>query len=78
MASNIVEGYERGSRREFARGVTIAKGSCGEVQVQLLLATRVGHVTTEEARGATDLATEVSALLARLRASVRRQATLKE
>ncbi|MGH7590657.1 MAG: four helix bundle protein [Gemmatimonadales bacterium] len=78
VASNIVEGYERGSRREFTRGLTIAKGSCGEVQVQLLLAIRVGHVSADDARVATDLAAEVSALLARLRASVRRQATLKE
>lgn len=73
IPSNIVEGYERGSRREFARGLTIAKGSCGEVQAQLLLATRVGELDAGAARPVVELAAEVSARLACLRASVRRQ-----
>ena len=76
VPSNIVEGYERGGRREFVRGLTIAKGSCGEVQTQLLLAVRVGHLSEEEARPVRAVANEVSALLARLRAAVRRQPSL--
>lgn len=73
IPSNIVAGYERGSRREFARGLTIAKGSCGEVQVQLLLAIRVGELDASAGGAVTELAAEVSAQLACLRASVRRQ-----
>lgn len=70
---NIAEGYERGGRKEFARGLTFAKGSCGEVHTQLLVAVRVGLLTIEEASTALKLATETSKMLAALRAVVRRQ-----
>lgn len=38
VPSNIAEGFERGSNRDFARFLWIAKGSAGELRTQLYLA----------------------------------------
>lgn len=73
VPSNIAEGYERGGRKEFARGLTYAKGSCGEVRTQLLVAKRIGHLTGAEVDPIIAKAGQLSAMLARLRAAVRRQ-----
>ncbi len=45
--SNIAEGFERGSNREFIKFLYIAKGSCGEVRSLLHIAYKVGYLTEE-------------------------------
>ena len=73
VPSNVAEGYERGGRKEFARGLTYAKGSCGEVRTQLLVAVRVSLVVQSDVGPALALAEETSRILAALRAAVWRQ-----
>lgn len=73
VPSNIAEGYERGGRKEFARGLTFAKGSCGEVRTQLLAVQRIGLLSESEVSRALTLALETSKMLAALRAAVWRQ-----
>jgi len=42
VPSNITEGYERNSRKEYLRFLGIAKGSCGELRTQLHIGIRAG------------------------------------
>ena len=48
IVSNIAEGFERNGNKEFAHFLSIAKGSSGELRTQLLLADRLGLVSSEE------------------------------
>lgn len=73
VPSNVAEGYERGGRKEFARGLTFAKGSCGEVRTQLLVAQRAGLLEPSAVEPLIIKAAQLSAMLARLRAAVRKQ-----
>lgn len=41
---NIAEGKFRESRKEFAHYLAIAKGSCGELATQMILAYELGYV----------------------------------
>ena len=44
VSSNIAEGFERGSKREFIQFLYIAKGSCGELRSQLYIAKDLGYL----------------------------------
>jgi len=49
VASNIAEGHERGTTREFIRYLNIAKGSIAELRTQLYIAKRVEALDPEQA-----------------------------
>jgi four helix bundle protein len=44
IPSNIAEGVERGSAKDFAHFLNIAKGSCGELRTQLYIARKLGLI----------------------------------
>ncbi len=73
VMSNLAEGYERGSRQEFHRYVTISKASCAEVRTQLYIALDVGYVVEQQFRDLMDQAEEVSRILGGLRVSLEEQ-----
>ncbi len=48
VASNIAEGSERNSKKDYTRFLHIAKGSAGELRTQLYIAYKVGYIAEED------------------------------
>jgi four helix bundle protein len=66
VMSNIAEGFERRSRPDFARFLVMAKGSCGEVRAQLLVALDQQYLTNEQHAAFCARTKQISAGLANL------------
>ena len=60
VLSNISEGFERGSNKEFVQFLYIAKGSCGEVRCHISIASDQGYIDKDEFKELRDSAREVS------------------
>jgi four helix bundle protein len=73
IPSNIAEGFERGTRAEFHRFLSTAKGSCAELRTQLYLASDLGYLTDDQFTHLMTQAQEVSRIIGGLRTAVRRQ-----
>ncbi len=70
VPANIAEGQGRGTSKDFAQFLAIARGSLNETETYLMLAVRLGYLATEKIEPALALLTEVSKMLAGLRAKV--------
>ncbi len=68
VPANIAEGNGRGSRREYAHFLAIAKGSLNETETFLFLAIRLGYLRENEAAPTLFLITEIGKMLTALRA----------
>ena len=66
IPSNIAEGYERHSARSRIQFLKIAKGSCGELWTQLLIAREVKFIEDTMCRQMEDEAKALSKMLYRL------------
>jgi four helix bundle protein len=66
IVCNIAEGFERGSDAEFVRFLYIARGSCGELRAQLLLAHDQKLLSSEAYAELKGLSEKVSRQLFRL------------
>ena len=66
VSSNIAEGYRRKTRNEYMQFLTIAHGSCSELDDHLRLSYDAGFIRKEEYRELHTLATRTSKLLTRL------------
>jgi four helix bundle protein len=73
VPANIAEGHARGTRKDYAHFVTIARGSLAETETILLLLVDVDLLTNEHIQTALELCSEagrmLNGLLARLRTS---------
>ena len=67
VPGNIAEGHARGSGREYAHFLAIAKGSLMETETFLMLSVRLGYRTQEESACALGLITEISKMLTAIR-----------
>jgi four helix bundle protein len=70
VPSNIAEGSERESDREFRRFLAIAKGSAGELRTQLYIGLRAGIFKDDQARPLIAEVKEISAMIQGLRKSL--------
>ena len=48
VPSNISEGFERDSKKQFLYFLVIAKGSCGELRTQLKIASNLKYISEQE------------------------------
>ena len=66
IMSNIAEGFERGSNKEFIQYLYIAKGSAGEVRAQLYVALDQIYINQAKFNSLNKNATEISRMLSGL------------
>ena len=66
VPSNIAEGYERNTNKEYIQFLHIAKGSCGELRTQLYIAGELGIISKERTKELIGVTKEISAMLYKL------------
>lgn len=44
IPSNIAEGFERNSKKDFSNYLRIARGSCAELRTQIYIANEIGYI----------------------------------
>ena len=72
MASNVAEGYGRGTTAEYLRFLRVARGSLCETDTQLVIVRELGYVSDEQLAEIETLAEECGRLLAALIRSLER------
>jgi len=63
IPSNIAEGQERNSSKEFTRYLLIAQGSRAELETQLIICQRIGYFTDSDITDVMTLLKEIGRML---------------
>jgi len=75
ISSNIAEGFERGSKKEFIKFLYIAKGSLGELRSQLQVSFELGYINREKLNTlltqSYDLSNQLGAFIASIKKKIR-------
>ena len=69
IPSNIAEGYERRSPKEFLYFLSIAQGSLSELRTQLEIANDIGYISKETFLQTDDHCCKIGAMMTNLRKS---------
>jgi four helix bundle protein len=77
VPSNVAEGYERNSNKEFVRFLNIAKGSCGELRTQLYISRKLDFLKKADFDHLIGESKEISAMLHGLSRAVLKRAPVK-
>lgn len=64
IMSNIAEGFERKSKKEFIQFLYTAKGSCGELRNQLYIALDLAYINKQDFQENYQLAEKISKSIA--------------
>lgn len=73
VPSNIAEGYERKSNKEFINFLSYAKGSSGELRTQIYIGIEINYIEKEIGLTWIKEAEEISKMIAGLMATKRKQ-----
>lgn len=63
VPSNIAEGSQRGSNKDFANFIGIAKGSLAELETQFILARDIGYIDEKSFQATVELMQEVARMM---------------
>lgn len=74
IASNIAEGYERNSDKDFIRFLLMAKGSVAELLTQLEIASEIKYIAEKDYLACEDQCSKIHAMLTKLIISRRSRA----
>lgn len=66
IPSNIAEGRSRGSKKEFRHFLSIAFGSCAELETQIEVAKKLTYLQHKRVQECSNLLTEIMKMLATL------------
>lgn len=66
IPSNIAEGFERNTNKEFIHFLYIAKGSCGELRTQHYLLKNLKILDENKCNNIVELTRKISAMLSKL------------
>jgi four helix bundle protein len=71
IAANIAEGNARGTRRDYAHFISIARGSAAELETFLIIIRRLRLAPSDEVGGLLNQAEEISRMLNALRSRLK-------
>ena len=74
VPSNVAEGYERNSNKEFVRFLNISKGSCAELRTQLYISRKLEFLKKSDFDHLIGESKEISAMLHGLSRAVLKRA----
>ncbi len=66
IPSNIAEGFERQTNKEFIQFLYIAKGSCGELRTQIYLAIKLNYIEKQEGKNLIEQTKKLSSKISKL------------
>ena len=66
VPSNIAEGFEKGSKKEFVRYLLIARGSAGEIRTQLYIGRTLNYLDSEQFNALKKMIIHISSMLTKL------------
>ena len=72
IPSNIAEGFERETKKDFANFLIIAKSSASEVETQILIALMLNYLSKEKSTQLIEKVVEIKKMLTTLRKKVLR------